>query len=157
MNEPRKPTPSDADDGSDQAGALLRGVARASAQLAALRRALQAVPEVTRIDHEFDCIGSDDFPSTPKGMLSWWIEAGYADGTSRCFTLDLYRDLATWVVETGITVPGRDGPEPLVLLPERSASTIAGCLTEMIIAIDVLWRVAVTYEGKAGRHLAAPT
>jgi hypothetical protein len=154
MDETRKPTSTE-DDGSDQAGALLRGVAGASAQLAAFRRALQDIPQVTRIDHEFDCIGTDEFPSTPKGVLSWWIEAAYSDGTSRCFSLDLYRDVATWIVETGITVPGRDGPEPLVILPERRAATIAGCLREVTTAIDVLWRVAATYEGQAGRHLAA--
>jgi hypothetical protein len=133
----------DADEASLRARELLRAIAAAKSRLDGFARALAHRPGVVRVDREFDCFGHDDgFRTAPSGVVDWWVEAEFADATSRCFELTLFRETRTWVIESRVTEPGRDGPEPVLVMPTRLARDIPGCVRELGVALEVLLEVA---------------
>ena len=132
-----------ADEPSRQAGLLLRAIATIQDQLATFARTLQRRSDVAQVTRELDCFGhSDDFPSAPKGVVSWYVEAEFRDGTSRCYDLDVVYHDGTWFVDSRITQPGSYGPEPVVEFATRTASDVPGCIAKLSETVEELQQAA---------------
>jgi hypothetical protein len=129
---------------SRQAALLLRAIATIQDELATFGRKLQRRADVARVTRELDCFGhSDDFPTAPKGVVSWYVEAEFRDGTSRCYDLDVFHDGQDWIIDSRITQPGRDGPEPITVFATRRAPDIPRCIAELSEAVEHLQQTAL--------------
>jgi hypothetical protein len=136
------------EDPNRQAAALLRALAIAQHELAAFARKLQRRTDVERVTRELDIFGhSDEFPTAPQGIVSWYVEAEFRDGSSRCYGLDLFHDGSKWIIDAEITQPGSDGPEVVTQLPSRTARDIRSCTAQLESAREELQAAALRERG----------
>ncbi len=144
----RNRSPPPTDDANRQAAFLLRAIAIAQHELAAFARKLQRRADVERVTRELDVFGhSDEFPTAPQGIVSWYVEVGFRDGSSRCYGLDLFHDGSKWIIDAEITQPGQDGPEVVTQLPTRTARDIRSCAAELATTREELQAAALRERG----------
>ena len=137
-------------EGNQHAALLVHAIATTQHEVSAFARALERRADVRAVAREFDCFGhSDEFPDGPKGIVSWWVEAEYKNGDTRLYELSVFYDHSRWFVEASITEPGRDGPEPVIVFPDRTAPNAPECIRELEAALGELRARAVQERERA--------